>query len=163
MFVGDFIMLIWAHRSSRRATYKGLLDAIDIVVQRIPGICFMARALTRNFASAAMLAQLKTDLVGCATRSWRDAPGDERGAIHQANLIPPACSATSPMCISHTSSCANTSLIDFTIERWLLAAGFTRPRTSHPRRPSGTPYRLPRRVGKSACQDGGTPDRGRQI
>ena len=46
--------------------------------------------LTRNFTSAAMLAQLKTDLVwlreqvlGAMRR------GDERGAIHQANLIPP--------------------------------------------------------------------------
>jgi hypothetical protein len=46
--------------------------------------------LTRNFASAAMLAQLKTDLVwlrdqvlGAMRR------GDERGVIHQANLIPP--------------------------------------------------------------------------
>jgi alkyl sulfatase BDS1-like metallo-beta-lactamase superfamily hydrolase len=46
--------------------------------------------LTRNFASASMLAQLKMDLVWLreqvltATRR-----GDERGAIHQANLIPP--------------------------------------------------------------------------
>jgi hypothetical protein len=29
-------------------------------------------------------------------------------------------------------------------ERWLLAAGFTRHRASHPRRPSGTSCRLPR-------------------
>jgi alkyl sulfatase BDS1-like metallo-beta-lactamase superfamily hydrolase len=68
-----------------------LLDAIDIVVERHPQhLVHGHEPLTRNFASATMLAQLKPDLewlreqVLTAVRR-----GDERGAIHQANLIPP--------------------------------------------------------------------------
>jgi len=70
---------------------QGLMDAIDIVVQKNPRYLLHGHEpLTRNFASASMLAQLKIDLawlreqVLTATRR-----GHERGAIHQANLIPP--------------------------------------------------------------------------
>jgi alkyl sulfatase BDS1-like metallo-beta-lactamase superfamily hydrolase len=70
---------------------QGLADAIDIVVEKHPRhLLHGHEPLNRNFASFSMLAELKTDLlwlreqVVSATRR-----GDERGAIHQANLIPP--------------------------------------------------------------------------
>ena len=91
MFVGDFIMPYLGAPFVQEGDLQGLLDAIDIVVQKNPRYLLHGHEpLTRNFASAAMLAQLKTDLVwlrdqvlGAMRR------GDERGAIHQANLIPP--------------------------------------------------------------------------
>jgi glyoxylase-like metal-dependent hydrolase (beta-lactamase superfamily II) len=91
MFVGDFIMPYLGAPFVQEGDLQGLLDAIDVVVQKNPRYLLHGHEpLTRNFASAAMLAQLKTDLVwlrdqvlGAMRR------GDERGAIHQANLIPP--------------------------------------------------------------------------
>ena len=91
MFVGDFIMPYLGAPFVEEGDLQGLLDAIDIVVQKNPRYLLHGHEpLTRNFASATMLAQLKTDLVwvrdqvlGAIRR------GDERGAIHQANLIPP--------------------------------------------------------------------------
>src|SRR5262245_19444382 len=91
MFVGDFIMPYLGAPFVQEGNLEGLLDAIDIVAQKNPRYLLHGHEpLTRNFASAAMLAQLKTDLVwlreqvlGAMRR------GDERGAIHQANLIPP--------------------------------------------------------------------------
>jgi glyoxylase-like metal-dependent hydrolase (beta-lactamase superfamily II) len=92
MFVGDFIMPYLGAPFVEEGDLQGLLDAIDIVVQKNPRYLLHGHEpLTRNFASATMLAQLKTDLVwlrdqvlGAIRR------GDERGAIHQANLIPPS-------------------------------------------------------------------------
>ncbi len=91
MFVGDFIMPYLGAPFVEEGDLQGLLDAIDIVVQKNPRYLLHGHEpLTRNFASAPMLAQLKIDLVWLreqvltATRR-----GDERGAIHQANLIPP--------------------------------------------------------------------------
>jgi alkyl sulfatase BDS1-like metallo-beta-lactamase superfamily hydrolase len=71
--------------------FQGLLDAIDVVVEKNPRYMLHGHEpLTRNFSSPEMLAQLKTNL------SWlRDQVltairrGDTRTAIHQANLIPP--------------------------------------------------------------------------
>ena len=91
MFVGDFIMPYLGAPFVQEGDLQGLLDAIEIVVQRDPRYLLHGHEpLTRNFASAAMLAQLRTDLLwlrdqvlGAMRR------GDERGAIHQANLIPP--------------------------------------------------------------------------
>jgi glyoxylase-like metal-dependent hydrolase (beta-lactamase superfamily II) len=91
MFVGDFIMPYLGAPFVQEGDLQGLLDAIDVVVQKNPRYLLHGHEpLTRNFASAAMLAQLKTDLawlrdqvLGAMRR------GDERGAIHQANLIPP--------------------------------------------------------------------------
>src|SRR5262245_6762903 len=91
MFVGDFIMPYLGAPFVQEGDLQGLLDAIDIVVQKNPRYLLHGHEpLTRNFASATMLAQLKTDLVwlrdqvlGAMRR------GDERGAIHRANLIPP--------------------------------------------------------------------------
>jgi alkyl sulfatase BDS1-like metallo-beta-lactamase superfamily hydrolase len=69
---------------------QGLFDAIDIVVQKNPRhLLHGHEPLTRNFTSAAMLAQLKTDLVWLREQVLAAMRrGDERGAIHQANLIP---------------------------------------------------------------------------
>jgi glyoxylase-like metal-dependent hydrolase (beta-lactamase superfamily II) len=91
MFVGDFIMPYLGAPFVREGDLQGLLDAIDVVAQKNPRYLLHGHEpLTRNFASAAMLAQLKIDLawlrdqvLGAIRR------GDERGAIHQANLIPP--------------------------------------------------------------------------
>src|SRR5437899_2526558 len=91
LFVGDFIMPYLGAPFVEEGDLQGLLDAIDIVVEKNPRYLLHGHEpLTRNFASASMLAQLKIDLpwlreqVLTATRR-----GDERGAIHQANLIPP--------------------------------------------------------------------------
>jgi glyoxylase-like metal-dependent hydrolase (beta-lactamase superfamily II) len=91
MFVGDFIMPYLGAPFVEEGDLQGLFDAIDVVVQKNPRhLLHGHEPLTRVFASAAILAQLKTDLVwlrdqvlGAMRR------GDERGAIHQANLIPP--------------------------------------------------------------------------
>ncbi len=91
LFVGDFIMPYLGAPSVEEGDFQGLLDAIDIVAEKNPRrLLHGHEPLTQNFASASMLAQLKIDLlwlreqVLAATRR-----GEERGAIHQANLIPP--------------------------------------------------------------------------
>jgi glyoxylase-like metal-dependent hydrolase (beta-lactamase superfamily II) len=91
LFVGDFIMPYLGAPFVEEGDLQGLLDAIDIVVEKSPRYLLHGHEpLTRNFNSAPMLAQLKIDLawlreqVLTATRR-----GDERGTIHQANLIPP--------------------------------------------------------------------------
>jgi len=91
LFVGDFIMPYLGAPFAVEGDLQGLLDAIDIVVQKNPRIMLHGHEpLTRNFSSPDMLAQLKSNL------SWlRDQVltairrGDTRSAIHQANLIPP--------------------------------------------------------------------------
>jgi glyoxylase-like metal-dependent hydrolase (beta-lactamase superfamily II) len=91
LFVGDFIMPYVGAPFVVEGDLQGLVDAIDIVIEKHPlHLLHGHEPLTRNFASSSMLAQLKTDLlwlreqVVSATRR-----GDERGVIHQANLIPP--------------------------------------------------------------------------
>src|SRR5216684_99616 len=91
LFVGDFIMPYLGAPFAVEGDFQGLLDAIDIVVQKNPRYMLHGHEpLTRNFSSPAMLGQLKTNL------SWlRDQVlatirrGDTRAAIHQVNLIPP--------------------------------------------------------------------------
>jgi len=91
MFVGDFITPYLGAPFVQEGDLQGLLDAIDVVVQKNPRYLLHGHEpLTRNFASAAMLAQLKTDLVWLRDQVLSAMRrGDERGAIHQANLIPP--------------------------------------------------------------------------
>jgi glyoxylase-like metal-dependent hydrolase (beta-lactamase superfamily II) len=98
LFVGDFIMPYLGAPFVREGDLQGLLDAIDIVVEKHPShLLHGHEPLTRNFASSSMLAHLKTDLlwlrdqVLSATRR-----GEERGAIYQANLIPPGLLSGSP-------------------------------------------------------------------
>jgi glyoxylase-like metal-dependent hydrolase (beta-lactamase superfamily II) len=91
LFVGDFIMPYLGAPFVVEGDFDGLLDAIDVVVQKNPRYLLHGHEpLTRNFSSPDMLAQLKKNL------SWlRDQElaairrGDSRAAIHQANLIPP--------------------------------------------------------------------------
>jgi glyoxylase-like metal-dependent hydrolase (beta-lactamase superfamily II) len=91
MFVGDFIMPYLGAPFVEEGSLDGLLDAIDIVVQKNPRYLLHGHEpLTRLFASPVMLANLKSHLawlgeqVRAAIRR-----GDERALIQQANLIPP--------------------------------------------------------------------------
>jgi len=92
LFVGDFIMPYLGAPFVVEGDLQGLLDAIDIVVQKNPRYMLHGHEpLTRNFSSPDMLAQLKTNLgwlrdqVLTAIRR-----GDTHTRIHQANLIPPS-------------------------------------------------------------------------
>jgi glyoxylase-like metal-dependent hydrolase (beta-lactamase superfamily II) len=91
MFVGDFIMPYLGAPFVEEGDFQGLLDAIDVVVEKHPRYLLHGHEpLTRVFASAAMLAQLKTDLVWLHEQVLAAVRrGDERAAIYQANLIPP--------------------------------------------------------------------------
>jgi glyoxylase-like metal-dependent hydrolase (beta-lactamase superfamily II) len=98
MFVGDFIMPYLGAPFVEEGSLEGLLEAIDIVVQKNPRhLLHGHEPLTRLFASPSMLAHLKTSLawlheeVLAAIRR-----GDERALIHQANLIPPGLVAGDP-------------------------------------------------------------------
>src|SRR5262252_9728768 len=91
MFVGDFIMPYLGAPFVEEGNLEGLLDAIDIVVQKNPRhLLHGHEPLTRLFASPSILATLKTYLawlyeeVQAAIRR-----GNERASIQQANLIPP--------------------------------------------------------------------------
>jgi glyoxylase-like metal-dependent hydrolase (beta-lactamase superfamily II) len=92
MFVGDFIMPYLGAPFVEEGDFQGLLDAIDVVVEKHPKYLLHGHEpLTSNFASASMLAQLKTYLVWLHEQVLTAVRrGDERAAIHQANLIPPS-------------------------------------------------------------------------
>jgi glyoxylase-like metal-dependent hydrolase (beta-lactamase superfamily II) len=91
LFVGDFIMPYLGAPFVEEGDLQGLMDAIDIVVQKNPRYLLHGHEpLTRNFTSASMLAPLKLDLAWLREQVLTAMRrGDERGAIHQANLIPP--------------------------------------------------------------------------
>jgi glyoxylase-like metal-dependent hydrolase (beta-lactamase superfamily II) len=91
MFVGDFIMPYLGAPFVEEGDFQGLLDAVDILVAAHPQYLLHGHEpLTRNFASTSMLALLKTDLVWLRDQVLSAIRrGEERGAIHQANLIPP--------------------------------------------------------------------------
>jgi glyoxylase-like metal-dependent hydrolase (beta-lactamase superfamily II) len=91
MFAGDFIMPYLGAPFVEEGDFQGLLDAIDVIVEKHPEhLLHGHEPLTRNFASASMLAHLKPDLVWLRDQVLHAAHrGDARGAIHQANLIPP--------------------------------------------------------------------------
>ena len=91
LFVGDFIMPYIGAPFVEEGDFQGLLDAIDVVVQKNPQYLLHGHEpLTRNFGPAAMLAQLKTDLQWLRDQIFNAiSEGQERAAIHQANLIPP--------------------------------------------------------------------------
>ena len=91
MFVGDFIMPYLGAPFVEEGDFQGLLDAINVIVQENPQhLLHGHEPLTRNFASTAMLAQLRVDLMWLRDQVL-DAVrrGEERSTIHQANLIPP--------------------------------------------------------------------------
>ena len=91
MFVGDFIMPYLGAPFVEEGDFQGLLDAIDILVAAHPQYLLHGHEpLTRNFTSSSMLALLKTDLVWLRDQVLSAIRrGEERGAIHQTNLIPP--------------------------------------------------------------------------
>ena len=91
MFVGDFIMPYLGAPFLEEGDLQGLLDAIDIVVQKNPQYLLHGHEpLTRNFTSAALLSELKTDLEWLREQVLIGIRrGDERAAIYQANLTPP--------------------------------------------------------------------------
>jgi glyoxylase-like metal-dependent hydrolase (beta-lactamase superfamily II) len=91
MFVGDFIMPYLGAPFVEEGDLQGLLDGIDIVVQKNPQYLMHGHEpLTRNFTSPSMLGRLKTDLAWLREQVLTAARrGDQRGVIHQANLIPP--------------------------------------------------------------------------
>jgi len=91
MFMGDVIMPYLGAPFAEEGDLQGLLDAIDVVVSRNPQqLLHGHEALTRVFSTPQILGHLKADLtwlrdqVLAAVRR-----GDERAAIHEANLIPP--------------------------------------------------------------------------
>jgi glyoxylase-like metal-dependent hydrolase (beta-lactamase superfamily II) len=91
MFVGDFIMPYLGAPFVEEGSLDGLLDAIDIVVQKSPRYLLHGHEpLTRLFASPVMLAKLKTHLAWLREEILTAIRrGDERAAVQQANLIPP--------------------------------------------------------------------------
>jgi glyoxylase-like metal-dependent hydrolase (beta-lactamase superfamily II) len=91
MFLGDFIMPYLGAPFVQEGDLQGLLDAIDIVVRENPKhLLHGHEPLTRNFASPAMLSQLKLDLSWLRDQVLRAiGSGQERAVIQQANLIPP--------------------------------------------------------------------------
>jgi glyoxylase-like metal-dependent hydrolase (beta-lactamase superfamily II) len=98
LFVGDFIMPYLGAPFVPEGDMQGLLNAIDVVVALNPQVLLHGhQPLTANFASPAMLAQLKTDLVWLRDQvASAVVRGEERGAIHQANLIPPTLLSGTP-------------------------------------------------------------------
>src|SRR5215831_13985892 len=98
LFVGDFIMPYLGAPFVPEGDMQGLLDAIEVVVALKPQVLLHGhQPLTVNFASAAMLAQLKTDLVWLRDQvASAVVRGEERAAIHQANLIPPTLLSGTP-------------------------------------------------------------------
>jgi glyoxylase-like metal-dependent hydrolase (beta-lactamase superfamily II) len=91
MFVGDFIMPYLGAPFVEEGSLEGLLDAIDIVVQKNPRYLLHGHEpLTRVFASPAVLANLKGHLAWLGEQVLTAIRrGDERASIQQANLIPP--------------------------------------------------------------------------
>jgi glyoxylase-like metal-dependent hydrolase (beta-lactamase superfamily II) len=91
MFVGDFIMPYLGAPFVEEGNLQGLLDAIDVLSEKNPKILLHGhQPLTQNFASVAMLAQLKGDLVWLREQVLAAiSRGDDRSTVHQANLIPP--------------------------------------------------------------------------
>jgi glyoxylase-like metal-dependent hydrolase (beta-lactamase superfamily II) len=91
MFVGDFIMPYIGAPFVVEGDLDGLLDAIDVVVEKHPRYMLHGHeTLTRTFSSPEMLAQLKANLIWLRDKVLSMVRQDEpRAAIHQANLIPP--------------------------------------------------------------------------
>jgi len=98
MFMGDFIMPYIGAPFEEEGDLQGLLDAVDIVVDRNPRYLLHGhQPLTQNFSSPTLLAHLKADIIWLREQVLTAIRrGDERAAIHQANLIPPDLLAKQP-------------------------------------------------------------------
>ena len=91
MFMGDVIMPYLGAPFEEEGDLQGLFDAIDAVVSRNPRYLLHGHEpLTRNFTSPLILRHLKADLAWLRDQVLTAIRrGDERAAIHEANLIPP--------------------------------------------------------------------------
>ena len=98
MFMGDVIMPYLGAPFVTEGDLPGLLDAIDEIVSRNPQhLLHGHEALTRVFSSPLILGHLKTDLTWLQDQVLTAIRrGDERAAIHEANLIPPDLLAHQP-------------------------------------------------------------------
>jgi glyoxylase-like metal-dependent hydrolase (beta-lactamase superfamily II) len=98
MFMGDCIMPYLGAPFDEDGDLQGLLDAIDVVVNRNPQhLLHGHEPLTRNFSSAAILGALKKDLIWVREQMLTAIRrGEERAAIHELNLIPPDLLAAQP-------------------------------------------------------------------
>jgi glyoxylase-like metal-dependent hydrolase (beta-lactamase superfamily II) len=98
MFMGDVIMPYLGAPFDEEGDLQGLFDAIDVIVSRNPQhLLHGHEPLTRNFTSPLILSHLKTDLAWLRDQVLTAIRrGDERAAIHEANLIPPDLPAHQP-------------------------------------------------------------------
>jgi glyoxylase-like metal-dependent hydrolase (beta-lactamase superfamily II) len=98
MFMGDCMMPYLGAPFVEEGDLQGLLDALDAVIERNPQYLLHGHEpITRNFTSPSLLAHLKTDLIWLREQVLTAIRrGDERAAIHQANLIPPDLLAKQP-------------------------------------------------------------------
>jgi glyoxylase-like metal-dependent hydrolase (beta-lactamase superfamily II) len=98
MFMGDCIMPYLGAPFDEDGDLQGLLDAIDVVVNRNPQYLLHGHEpITRNFSSPAILDALKKDLIWLREQVLTAIRrGDERATIHELNLIPPDLLASQP-------------------------------------------------------------------
>jgi hypothetical protein len=96
--MGDVIMPYLGAPFDEDGDLQGLFDSIDEIVSRSPQHLLHGHAaLTRVFTSALILSHLKPDLTWLRDQVLTAIRrGDERAAIHQANLIPPDLLANQP-------------------------------------------------------------------
>src|SRR5215475_10175072 len=98
MFMGDVIMPYLGAPFDEDGDLQGLFDAINVVVSKNPQhLLHGHEPLTRVFSSPQILSHLKTDLAWLQDEVLKAIRrGDERAAIHEANLIPPDLLANQP-------------------------------------------------------------------
>lgn len=98
MFMGDVIMPYLGAPFDEDGDLQGLFDTIDAVASRNPQhLLHGHEPLTRNFSSTLILRHLKTDLAWLRDQVLTGIRrGDDRAAIHEANLIPPDLLANQP-------------------------------------------------------------------
>jgi glyoxylase-like metal-dependent hydrolase (beta-lactamase superfamily II) len=98
MFMGDCLMPYLGAPFAEEGDFQGLLDAIEVVVNRNPQhLLHGHEPLTRVFSSPAILSALKKDLTWLREQVLTAIRrGDERAAIHELNLIPPDLLASQP-------------------------------------------------------------------
>jgi alkyl sulfatase BDS1-like metallo-beta-lactamase superfamily hydrolase len=98
MFMGEVIMPYIGAPFAAEGDLEGLFDAIDVIVSSDPQYLLQGHEpLTRNFSSPLILNHLKTDLTWLRDQVLTAIRrGDDRAAIHEANLIPPDFLATQP-------------------------------------------------------------------
>jgi len=98
IFMGDVIMPYLGAPFDEDGDLQGLFDAIDMITSRNPKhLLHGHEPLTRVFATPKILGHLKADLTWLRDQVLTGIRhGDERAAIHEANLIPPGLLATQP-------------------------------------------------------------------